>query len=126
MSQIPTLPRNQLSADVEIKGTLLFEHDLTAHGRIEGEILTDGTLTIGKTGTVQGDIKAGAVSIHGSVNGNISVNSRCELKGESQLLGDLEAPTLVMEEGATFVGRANVNPRPQQELLIPTRGGRRG
>ena len=134
MSQLPSATpaagplaasRNQLSADVEIKGTILFQHDLTAHGRIEGEVLTDGTLTIGKTGTVQGDVKAGSVSIYGRVNGNVEVSERCELKGEAQLLGDLVAPTLVMEDGATFVGRANVTPHGPTDLIAPVRTARR-
>jgi len=101
---------NFLSADIEIKGTLIFEHALVTHGRIEGEILTTGSLTVGKTGKVQGDIQAGAVSIHGAVNGNVKAQQRCELKGDAQLIGDLDAPRLIMEEGATFVGRANVVP----------------
>lgn len=114
-----------LSADVEIKGTILFQNDLVTHGKIDGEILTEGRLTIGKTGSVQGDVRAGSVSIHGVVNGNVTVQDRCELKGEAQLLGDLEGPTLVMEEGATFVGRANVTPVPQPDLISQGRGARR-
>lgn len=132
MSQVPvatpsaasTVPLNQLSADVEIKGTVVFKNNLTAHGHIEGEVLTDGILTIGKTGTVDGDINAGSVSVQGSVNGNINVNARCELKGNAKLIGDLVAPVLVMEDGATFVGRANVSPNPQPDLI--GRAGRRG
>jgi cytoskeletal protein CcmA (bactofilin family) len=137
MSQQPALPptapvqtvpgpgRNLLSADVEIKGTLQFRNDLIAHGKIDGEVLTEARLTVGKTGTVQGDIHAGSVAIHGIVNGNVTVTDRCELKGEAQLLGDLEGPTLVMEEGATFVGRANVTPAPQPDLVGQARGARR-
>jgi cytoskeletal protein CcmA (bactofilin family) len=121
----PTPSRNLLSADVEIKGTILFQNDLVTHGKIDGEVLTEGRLTIGKTGSVQGDVRAGSVSIHGIVNGNVTVQDRCELKGEAQLLGDLEGPTLVMEEGATFVGRANVTPAPQPDLLSQGRGARR-
>jgi len=107
---------NFLSADIEIKGTLTFEHALVTHGRIEGEVFTTGSLTVGKTGKVQGDIQAGAVSIHGAVNGNVKAQQRCELKGDAQLIGDLEAPRLIMEEGATFVGRANVVPSSQTDL----------
>lgn len=116
---------NVILADVEIKGTIVFEQNLVSHGKIDGEILTPGSLTIGKTGSVQGDIQAGAVAIHGTVNGNVTVNERCELKGNAQLIGDLEAPRLTMEEGATFVGKANVNPGTQPGLAIPSRSARR-
>src|SRR3954470_8177022 len=107
----PASPRNFLSQDVEIKGTITFDAELVTHGKIEGEILSTGSFTIGKTGTVQGDIQAGRVAVNGVVNGNISVQERCELRGNAQLIGDLESPSLVIEEGATFIGRSNVTPK---------------
>src|SRR5690348_9079085 len=96
-------PNNVISRDVEIKGTVLFQSELTTDGKIDGDILSSGTLTIGKNGSVEGDIQAAVVSVFGSVNGNISVEERCELRGDAHLIGDLDAPRLVIEEGATFV-----------------------
>lgn len=115
MSNITTFSagKNFLSADVEIKGTVTFETDLVSHGKIDGEILSSGTLTIGATGTVNGNIQAESVTIHGKVDGNVTVEERCELKGQARLHGDLDAPRLVMEEGATFIGKSNVVPRAQ-------------
>ncbi|MHA3771204.1 bactofilin family protein [Verrucomicrobiota bacterium sgz303538] len=109
--------RNLLSADIEIKGTITFSSDLVSHGKIEGEILSSGTLTVGPTGVVDGDIQAAAVAIHGKVTGNVTVEERCELKGQARLIGDLEAPRLVMEEGATFIGKSNVVPRGQGQVI---------
>jgi len=42
------------------------------------------------------------------VQGNITVNERCELKSKCTLQGDLKAARLVIEEGATFVGKSEV------------------
>lgn len=102
--------KNVISKDVEIKGTVVFRDELTSDGKIDGDILSSGTLFIGKNGSVQGDIQAAVVSILGIVNGNITVEQRCELRGNAQLLGDLDAPRMIIEEGATFVGRAKVQP----------------
>jgi cytoskeletal protein CcmA (bactofilin family) len=122
---VPVTQPNVLLADVEVKGTIIFEQSLVSHGKIEGEIMTPGSFTVGKSGSVQGDVQAGSVAIHGTINGNVTVNDRCELKGNAQLIGDLEAPRLTMEEGATFVGRANVTPNAQPNLAIPNRSARR-
>jgi len=103
-------PRNFISQDVEIKGTVIFEGNLTSNGRIQGEILSSGHLTIGATGVVDGDIQASAVAVYGTVNGNITVKDRCELKGDAELIGDLDAPRLVIEEGVTLVGTVKVGP----------------
>ena len=105
------LTPNHLSIDVEIKGTITFDSNLFIDGRLEGEILSSGTLTIGENGSVKGDIQAAAVSIHGVVNGNVTVEQRCELKTDAELVGDLKAPRLIIEEGATFVGRSEVTPK---------------
>ncbi|MGV3531994.1 MAG: polymer-forming cytoskeletal protein, partial [Chthoniobacteraceae bacterium] len=48
---------------------------------------------------------------HGVVNGNVTVEQRCELKTDAELVGDLKAPRLIIEEGATFVGRSEVTPK---------------
>ena len=56
MSDSPTGSgnRNHLSSDVEIKGTLKFQNDLVFDGKIEGEIQSNATLTVGKSANVQG------------------------------------------------------------------------
>lgn len=102
--------QNTISSDVEIKGTVTFEHDLVADGRIEGEILSAGNLTIGENGYVQGDISAGKVAIHGQVLGNVTAEQRVELMRDSELVGDLTSPRVMIDDGATFVGRANIAP----------------
>ena len=102
--------KNNLSADVEIKGSIKFQNDLTIDGKIEGEITSPGSLTLGENSEVNGEIKTKSVSVHGKVHGNITVEERCELKGRAQLIGDLKAARLVIEEGATFVGKSEVSP----------------
>lgn len=112
--------KNILSNDVEIKGSIKFANELTIDGKIEGEITSDGDLTIGENADVDGEIKTKSVVVYGKVNGNITVQERCELKSKAQLIGDLKAARLVIEEGATFVGKSEVTPnkvnmpKPQQ------------
>lgn len=103
---------NFISRDVEILGTVTFGKALTVHGKITGDVHASGTLTVGETGVINGNITAASVSNHGTVKGNVTVRDRCELKGASRLMGDLEAPKLTIEEGATFVGMSKVGPSP--------------
>ncbi len=112
MEQYETMQNtnNILSNDVEIKGTIKFESELTIDGKIEGEITSDGDLTIGENAEIDGEINTRSVAVYGKVNGNITVSERCELKSKAQLIGDLKAARLVIEEGATFVGKSEVTP----------------
>jgi len=45
------------------------------------------------------------------------VTGKCELKSAAILLGDLTTSRLVMAEGATFVGKADI--RPEQGKKTP-------
>lgn len=117
----PTSAKNVLANDVDIKGTIKFENELIFDGKIDGEIISDaGSLTIGKNANVNGEVKTKSVVVHGSVTGNIVVTERCELKASSQLTGDLKAMRIVIEEGATFIGKSEVTPNKQVKSDRPS------
>lgn len=102
--------KNVLANDVEIQGTIKFESELIFDGKIDGEIHSEGSLVIGKNAEVRGEVKTKSVTVHGTVLGNITVTERAELKASSQLTGDLTASRIVIEEGATFIGKSEVTP----------------
>jgi cytoskeletal protein CcmA (bactofilin family) len=110
MSTTPGTSKNVLGADVEIKGNLKFAGELTLEGKLEGEIQTEGTLNLGDTAVVNGNINAQSVIVRGKVNGNINAREKIEIKAKAELFGDIRASKLVVEEGVTFVGRTEVNP----------------
>ena len=97
-----------LSSDVEIKGSIKFQKELLIDGKVEGEINSDGVLTIGENADIRGEIKTKSITVYGKVLGNITVAERCELKSRCTLQGDLKAARLVIEEGATFIGKSEV------------------
>jgi cytoskeletal protein CcmA (bactofilin family) len=97
-----------LSSDVEIKGSIKFQKELLIDGKVEGEIHSDGVLTIGENADIRGEIKTKSITVFGKVQGNITVAERCELKSRCTLQGDLKAARLVIEEGATFIGKSEV------------------
>ncbi|MFT5883265.1 MAG: cytoskeletal protein CcmA (bactofilin family) [Crocinitomicaceae bacterium] len=100
--------RNMLSSDVEIKGQVRFTNDLVVDGKIEGEIDSDGSLTVGENARVRAEIRTRSVVIYGKVHGNITVAERVELKANAELVGDIKAATLSIEAGAIFVGKSTV------------------
>lgn len=104
------MKKNILSSDVQVKGSIRFEDELIFDGKLEGEVTSEGTLILGENSEVQGEIRTRSVSLSGRVKGNITVDEKCELKGRAELIGDLKAARLVIEEGATFVGRSEVTP----------------
>ena len=102
--------KNVLTSDVEIKGNLKFGGELTFEGKLDGEIISEGTLQLGDSAVINGNISVNSVVVRGKINGNIVAKEKIELKAKAELFGDIRASKLVMEEGVTFVGKTEVNP----------------
>ena len=100
-----------LTTDVDIKGTIKFGKVMKIEGKFEGELISnEGELIVGKTGEIKANVKVKNATIEGRVDGNILASEKIELKQKAHLSGDLQARTLVIEEGVVFVGQCNVNP----------------
>jgi cytoskeletal protein CcmA (bactofilin family) len=105
---MPTQSGALLSRGVSIKGSVKFLNELLIDGEVKGTIDSTGTLTIGEHARIRGEIRTKSVKVRGTVEGNILVTERCELQAGCTLRGDIEAPRLVVNENATFLGSAKV------------------
>src|SRR5438093_13268044 len=65
-----------LSSDVEIKGSIKFQKELLIDGKVEGDINSDGVLTVGENAEIRGEIKTKSITVYGKVHGNITVAER--------------------------------------------------
>ncbi len=100
-----------LSSDAEFEGTINFDGIMRIDGSVNGKISTDnGELVVSQSGIVNAAITTKSVVIDGRVDGKITASDKVVLKQKAHLIGDLQAKTLVIEEGVVFVGRCNVNP----------------
>ncbi len=74
-------------------------------GQVEGKInLKQSNITVGKSGRVKGDVYGKVISIEGEVQGNLFGEERIVLRQSGRVRGDLTAPRVNLEEGATFKG----------------------
>ena len=115
--------KNVLNSDVEIKGNIKFSGELAFDGKLDGEIHTDGILTLGDSAVINGHITAQSVVVRGKVTGNISAKEKIDIKAKAELFGDIRATKLVIEEGVTYVGKTEVNPNKVSPVAPPPRAG---
>ena len=102
---------SNLTSGSEMEGTIKFSDVMRIDGKFDGELITDnGELVVGKTGSVKANVKVRSAVIEGRMDGDIKASDKVELKQKAQLYGNLQAKTLVLEEGVVFVGQCNVNP----------------
>ena len=97
-----------LSRGVSINGSIKFRNQLRIDCEVEGTIDSPGTLIIDEHGSVRGEIRAKSVTVRGTIEGNVFATERCELQAGCTLRGDVEAPRVVVDENATFLGSAKV------------------
>jgi cytoskeletal protein CcmA (bactofilin family) len=88
-----------------ITGEASFKSMLRVDGRFSGDInSTGGTLIVGSGGQVDANIEVAVATIHGIVNGDIIASDRVELGRAAKLTGNIQTPSLVIEQGAVFEG----------------------
>lgn len=102
-----------LSSGVCIVGSVKFSGELVIDGEVEGSIDSNGRLTVGKNAHITGEIRTGSVTVYGTVDGDVLAVERCELHSGCTLRGDIEAPRLVVDENATFLGSAKISSAPK-------------
>src|SRR5436305_11843324 len=88
-----------------ITGEASFKSMLRVDGRFSGRITsTGGALIVGAGGQVDANIEVAVATIHGIVNGDIISSERVELGRAAKLTGNIQTPSLIIEQGATFEG----------------------
>jgi cytoskeletal protein CcmA (bactofilin family) len=94
-----------LGKGTRITGKVTFEGTARIEGQVDGEINGQDTLTIGESAIVKAKIVGTSVIVHGQVTGDITARTRLELRAPSKVVGNLNTPSLVIQEGAVFEGQ---------------------
>lgn len=94
---------------ITIKGNLSGAEELIIEGAVEGHIVLKNRLTIRESGRVTADVATESLLIHGQVNGNIECNDLVSLSAEANVVADIKAPRVVLEDGAHFKGRIEMD-----------------
>ena len=96
-----------LTSGCHFTGKLYCRGSSRIAGEIEGQVISEGLLVVEEGAVINGDIEAEEVVIHGRVIGTIKCSGRVALAPSCSCEGDIHSPSLVIAEGASFVGRSN-------------------
>lgn len=88
-----------------VTGEATFKAMMRIDGQLSGRISSSsGTLVIGANGKVDANIEVAVATIHGTVNGDVIATQRLELGRSAKVNGNIQTPSLVIEQGAIFEG----------------------
>lgn len=99
-----------ITSEVEIKGVIKSAGSVRMDGKLDGDLVSQGDSILGKTATMKGNISGSNVVIEGTINGTIVAKDKIEMKAAARITGDIKAKRLAVEDGVTFIGKADVNP----------------
>lgn len=89
----------------EVTGEANFKAMMRIDGHLSGRVnSSSGTLIVGANGKVDANIEVAVAIIHGTINGDIIATQRLELGRAAKVNGNIQTPSLVIEQGAVFEG----------------------
>ena len=88
-----------------VTGEANFKAMMRVDGHFSGRVnSSSGTLIVGANGKVDANIEVAVAIIHGTINGDIIAMQRLELGRAAKVNGNIQTPSLIIEQGAVFEG----------------------
>ena len=101
----PAASTPMVGQKIRLKGEITGEEDLLIEGQVDGSVvLPSHAVTIGAEGEVEASIVGRTITVKGIVKGILTASEQIVLHSSATVQGDLTAPRVMMEDGATFRG----------------------
>ena len=92
-----------------LTGETNFQAMLRIDGHLTGRVSSEtGTLIVGGSGQVDANIAVAAAVINGTVNGDIVATEKLQLGRTARVVGNIQSPRLVLEDGAVLEGNCTM------------------
>ncbi len=105
--------RATIGRSITIRGEVSGDEDLLIQGRVDGSVdLKERTVTVGKEGKVKANVTGRMVTVEGEVEGDLIAHEQVTLRSSARVLGDITAPRVALEDGATFRGQIDMGATP--------------
>ncbi len=105
-----------------LTGTLVVEGNVRILGSLEGEVRATGDVDVDSSATVQARIEGRNVNIRGEVTGDVTALARFIVAGSGTVTGNVRAPRLQVDDGATVNGNVTMGPADRQGADSDTSG----
>jgi cytoskeletal protein CcmA (bactofilin family) len=99
-----------IGKDAAFEGRLSFSGTVRIDGEFRGDIDATGDLVVGSDGKIEGNIVTGSLVSSGEIRGTVVAAESLELRVPGKLIGDIQAPKVVIHEGVVFKGNCHMAP----------------
>jgi len=113
-----------IARGVTMEGNFQGQGDVVVEGRVKGSLSTGGALTVGPEAVIEAEVRAAEAAIAGTIQGNLVVTNRLEIRATAKIIGDVSAQIIAMEAGACLQGKLSVGVKAADGKRAP--GAERG
>lgn len=107
-----------LGSGTVYNGKLTFQGAVRIDGSFTGEIVSEGSLIVGKDALIEGTLDVGELVLSGTFTGETRASRRVTVHRTGSFKGSLRTAALIVEEGAVIDGQiamTAVAENPQEE-----------
>jgi len=109
-----------IAAGTVVAGDILFSGGLRVDGEVRGNIRgEDGTLVVGETGRVEGEIRVARLIVSGTVAGSVAARDLVRLQAKARVECDLTYALAEIHPGAVVQGRLARRPAGESAACSP-------
>lgn len=103
-----------MAAGCVLVGEFTVSDTARIHGKIKGQLhgVPGSTIILAESGLIEGSIQGETLVIDGCVEGDLRATKKVTVTSTGRVLGNIHAPTLEIEFGATFEGASHNTAQP--------------
>jgi cytoskeletal protein CcmA (bactofilin family) len=106
----PAEMKTVIADDIEIVGSIKCASNIQIDGKLNGDLTCNGDALLGNSCSIKGSVNVKSTTVNGQINGNITAKDKIDLKSSARVTGDIRAKRLTVEDGVTFIGKAEITP----------------
>jgi len=108
-------PGTVVGVNVALSGTLKDQNDIIVYGMVDGEVISEKTVSVGQSAQVKGPVKGKVVTISGVVRGPIDASEKLEVLETGKIFGSVTTKDFVVRSGAQITGKITMGMDDDQE-----------
>jgi len=96
--------RDIIAEGTRVSGTIEGKEPLLVEGHLDGKIVLENLLVIGKSAVVEAEVFARAVTVEGALTGRVVAGDLVAVRTGARITGEITTPRLIVEDDAVFEG----------------------
>ena len=98
-----------IGSSIVIDGEITGDEDLVVQGTVKGRVALSQNVHVEENGVLEANVETATITVFGTVTGDIQAGERAELKTNCRVVGDIRAPRVLIDDGASFKGNVDMD-----------------